>query len=197
VISERFWIRRVNSNSLIGNAVIPSMVQQPRTDKAKAKKTVAVTKSADLGRLKVELYGFVAKQVGDARTKFKPPQIDATVLEIRNGEIRRMILDQVGDDGLKLKGIISDALEKQNVETLDAILTAPMFWPVAGLIEDRGELEVQRLELSNNELGADAADLIRPEEALVGPFENVEEHLAEFSGKASPDAIGDLAGEDG
>ncbi len=141
------------------------------------KRAIAKSAVADHQRFRAEYVEYVDRAVASARKAAQPANIDPTLVAIRAGEIRRMIADHVGDDNLKMDLVISAAIDAGDAETLDALIDAPHVWGPTDLISDRTELQAQRAEISDAELGPDIATGIRAKRDLLDRFSQIESDL--------------------
>ena len=164
--------------------------------KAAERKNVAKAKQHELKKSEAELSGLVDHTVSKARkSKEKENPLSDSAQQVRNQEIRRIISERVGNDGLEMQTMINELIETGEAGAIDAILDAPGVWPQSQLIPSYDELGAARIAMEDIKLGTSVAALIEADKELKGTIAAVENNISEFF--APPDDIKELADGDG
>jgi hypothetical protein len=162
--------------------------------KAAKRAEVAKAKRHELRKAEAELSGLVEHTIQKAKAarKRETPLSDSAQ-QLRNQEIRGYIAERVkGQDNLGMTVVINKAIETNDFETLDAILSAPPAWEPGDLIDDIPGLESARFEMEKSKLGIDAVALIQADKELKSTIAAVDLNLAVIADDA-PDEIKELA----
>jgi hypothetical protein len=142
--------------------------------------------------LKHEHAEFVGKHVRKAQREATPETIHPGAAATRQAEIRRLIAEQIGQDGLKMRELLSQAESVGDAETLAAIADAPLAWSQSALVPDHKALAETLAQLATDQLGEDISTLIQADRELGPKFENVQKRL-ELVLDGPDDPVGKLA----
>ncbi|MDA9975946.1 hypothetical protein N9F34_03875 [Alphaproteobacteria bacterium] len=129
-----------------------------------------------LKRLQSEMDGEVSTKVSEAKAKLNratPEPFELALRAIRDGEIRSMIAAQAHGDSLEMAGIVREIFEKEDIESLDALLSAPAIWQPLALLNaplSLDDLRTARSEFAHKELGPAVVDLVAASEAVTEPI---------------------------
>jgi hypothetical protein len=182
-VMQRIFRDTVRLDESITEAVAAIMSNPDWTGggKVKAKGKEAPKFSHQSRLLRVETEGLIKTETDIARrNQAKKEPVDPYVKELRAQEIRRLISERVGTDGLAMKTIINDAITTANPETLDALLHAPGAWEPQNLIDDFDALKIARFEMQDAELGGEVAALIKAGREMASRFDAVDAHISEL-----------------
>lgn len=161
---------------------------------AKARKADGKIQLELLAKIKAEAVTVVSAAVAKAR-KVKPDHDPAAVLisELRDREIRDLLLQKVGDDSLQLTMEIREAQGRGDSIMLDALLAAPDVSPLASMF-DRADVQARRDQMVDASLGEETVMLIQAETDLFDRIEWAQKHIEETAGlNANDDNIAKIA----
>jgi hypothetical protein len=148
-------------------------------------KAVAVAGEAELvnlDELRRETERHITGAVVKARAEKTEPTPEAVMRTInRATETRRYLVESLGEDSLKLEGVIRDAESAGDTETIDAILDGPPAWPLYGAF-DREAVTAKRNGMTDANLGPDVVTLVNAERDLKDRIGWVEAHIRDTAG---------------
>ena len=145
-------------------------------------RAIEAAKEQTVGRVnqvELKLDDQIAKAVSKARAsaaKTDPP--DRAAEAVRQGEIRRLISETVGMDGLAMQTLIGEAIEVGDIESISALVDAPLFWKQASLIPDHAALSATLIEMHDSRLGLEVAQFIQAGKEMKTVFDNIRYSLA-------------------
>ena len=166
--------------------------------KGKARGAAGEIQIGLLGNIEAETHAVISKAVAEARANAKKGQSAAALDKAnrRAGEIRHWLYEAIGDDGLKLEIFIREAIDRNDTETLDAILEAPFVWPLAQSF-DRSPVAATRSEMVDASLGEEIVELVRAEKDVLDRLQLAKENISKHAGlNANDDGIEAVAHAD-
>lgn len=152
---------------------------------AKEQVATGTAKIAALAPLRAEVGKVIGKAVAKARAKETEQTPEAAMASmLRATESRRWIFETVGKDSMKLDGIIREAEERGDTETIDAILSAPPAWPLSGSF-DRAAVTAKRDGMIDENLGPEIVVLAQAEKDLADRLDWTEQRIKRAAGISS------------
>jgi len=152
---------------------------------AKARIATGEAKIKALAPLRAEVEKVIGGAISKARakdTETTPEQAMSRML--RADETRRWLFQAVGDDPLKLELAIREAVDAGDVETVDAILSAPPVWPPSKSF-DHAALTEQRNGMIDQNLGPEIVVLAQAEKDLTDRLDWAEQRIRKADGISS------------
>ena len=140
-------------------------------------KAIEAAKKQTVGKVnqvESKLNDQIAKAVSKARASAaKTDPIDKSAEAVRQSEIRRLISEQVGQDGLAMQTLISEAVAVGDTESIAALVDAPLFWRQGSLIEDHAALSAKLVEMHDQRLGLEVGQFIQAGKEMKVVFDNI------------------------
>jgi hypothetical protein len=162
--------------------------------KSRAIQAAAKEALAKFRLVELKLTDSIDKATSKARAnaaKADPP--DRAAEAVRQSEIRRLISEQVGQDGIAMQTLISEATETGDVESIAALVDAPLFWQQASLIPDPAALSATLIEMHDKRLGLEVGQFIAAGKEMATVFDNVRHRLEPVASPEQSDNVRQLA----
>ncbi|MBT6220374.1 MAG: hypothetical protein HOI45_11680 [Rhodospirillaceae bacterium] len=173
---------------------IDADVERSDVGKSRAIQTAAAETLSKVRQVELKLNDSIDKATSKARAnaaKADPP--DRAAEAVRQSEIRRLISEAVGMDGIAMQTLISEATETGDVESIAALVDAPLFWKQASLIPDHAALSATLIEMHDQRLGLEVGQFIAAGKEMATVFDNVRHRLEPVASPEQADNVRQLA----
>lgn len=169
------WRKIVEQRDGLAKAEALIMADEDLSGSGKAKKVAEArtrTRQA-LAEIHNQIDSEVSRTVEAAKKAraTTPDPVEAMTAAVRASEIRSMIERQAGGDSLEMQSILREATFGEDLETIDAVLSAPSIWRPRALVDDLDGLREAREAFAHRKLGPEIVDLVTAEKDLYAAID--------------------------